>query len=366
MVTTVSIQSLENLPLPTILEMPSYLEIKEQNIEILQQIKQDNYLPLEDDDVLLIVEAFAYRELYLRAMVNLKIKNMLPHYAEGSDLDNFVWGFYGGVTRLQGAYPYADFKFTLEDDTPVTLPEGMIVTNSAGDRGRLARAIALDSTQREAIERVELLELIEKSEKELNKLEEYFFVKVEQLGMFENGAEKESDERFLERSILSLNRPSTAGARNSYYYHIMNSDVRVDTAYCYSPSEGIVRVVLDNFDAKIDDYVVEHIDTLLNNDEIKPLTDKVEVQRANQIEQVIEVEATLYDLMQQREVDNLIQANFKEPFKIAQNLTYSDLIRRLHVAGVYSVRCLNITEDIVVDELSRLVVKGVNCVYRQR
>jgi len=366
LVTEYNIDSLKNLPAPNILSIPSYAEIKAENIAILQNLKENSYLALEDDDVLLIVEAFAYRELHLRALINLKIKNMMPHYAKDSDLDNFVWGFYGGVTRLQGAYPYTDFKFIYNGSSSVVLPDGAIITNSKGEKGRLVRSVALDNTNSEVIERVELLELVDSSEVELNRVDDFFDVNVEQLGLFKNGATKESDERFLERSILSLNRPSTAGAKNSYYYHILNADVRVDTAYCYSPSAGVVRVVLDNFDAKIDDYVIEQIEKLLNDDEIKPLTDKVEVLKANQIELTLEVEAKLYDLMKQREIDKLIQENFKEPFKIAQNLTYSDLIRRLHVAGVYSVRCLNITEDVIVNELSRLVIKGVNCVYRQR
>ena len=354
------------LPIPDILTMPSYASIKEQNIAILEELKENSYLPLEDDDILLIVEAFAYRELHLRAMVNLKVKNMMPHYAIGADLDNFIWGFYGGITRLEGAYPYVDFRFTLLEDRELTIPDGAILTNVAGDRGRLMQSITLKGIDSIAVARVELLEEVESSDKELIKLEEYPNVKVEQIGLFVNGAVKESDERFLERAILSLNRPSTAGSLNSYYYHILNADVRVDTAFVYSPALGVVRVILDNFDKKIDDLVLERIREILNSDEIKPLTDKIEVQRAETVPITIEVEAKLYDLMQQREIDERIKANFEEPFKIAQSLTFSDLIRRLHVEGVYSVRCKNISDDIVVDNLSRLVIEGVNCVYTQR
>ena len=366
MVTTFSIADIKSLPSPDILKMPSYQDIKAQNIDIMQQITDGTYLALEDDDVLLIAEAFAYRELHLRAMVNSKVKGMMSHYAEGDDLDNFAWSFYGGITRLQGAYPYTDFKFTNDDAQAVVIPDGTIVSNSKGEKGRLVRSVTLNSSTTSVIERVELLELVEHSEVELDRVDDFFNVKVEQIGLFEHGATKESDERFLERSILSLNRPSTAGAINSYYYHILNSDVRVDTAYCYSPSAGVVRIILDNFDAKIDDYVVSEIIELLNNDKIKPLTDKVEVFKAEQIELTLEVEAKLYDLMKQREVNELIHANFTEQFKIAESLTHSDLIQRLHVLGVYSVRCLNVTEDLVVDKLSRIIIKGVNCVFTSR
>lgn len=366
MVTSYNMQDINQLPSPDILEMPSYEDLKAQNIALLQYVNNEYNLPIEDDDMLPIIEAFAYRELHLRAMVNLKIKNMLVHYAEGSDLDNFVWSFYGGITRLQGAYPYAYFKFTNQSTTTVTLPEGTILTNDNGERGRLSRDVTLNSTTTTMIERVEFLELIEKSDVELDRVDDFYNVTVEQVGSFVNGAAKESDESFLERSILSLNRWSTAGAVGSYYYHILESDVRIDTAYCYSPSEGVVRIVLDNFYQKIDDYGVNAIYELFQRENLKPLTDKVEVMRAEQIGLTIEVEAKLYDMMQQKEVNALIQENFSEPFKINQDLTHSELIQRLHVMGVYSVRSTNILNDVLSSPMSRIVIKGVNCVFSLR
>lgn len=366
MVTPFKIEDVKNLPLPHILVMPSFEEIKMQNIELLKEINQNYTLALEDDDMLPIVEAFAYRELHLRAMVNLKIKNMMPHYAGGADLDNFVWGFYGGLTRLKGAYPYADFRFSHDGTRSIVLPEGTIIFNDKNEKGRLARELTLNAVTHTIVERVELLELTEDSDIELNIVDTFVPVRVEQLEPFKNGATKESDERFLERSILSLNRPSTAGAIGSYYYHILNSDVRIDTAYCYSPTEGVVRIILDNFEHKIDDYVIDYIKDLFEREDLKPLTDKIEVMKSEQIELTIEVEAELYDLMQQQEVNALIQNNFKDPFKINEDLTHSELIQRLQVAGVYSVRSTNVLSDVLSSETSRIVIKGVNCVFSLR
>ena len=365
MVTSYSKESLETLPSPSILELPSFSEILEDNKMLLKKVNSDYSLMIEDDNILPLLEAFAYRELHLRAMVNLKVKNMLPHYAKGADLDNFAWGFYGAIRRLQGAYPYAEFKFKLQGSESITIPDGTILTNAKGNRGRLIRSVRLNSVTSTVTEHVELLEMVESSEVELTKLDDYFNVKVEQKELFLNGALKESDERFLERSILSLNRPSTAGAKESYYFHIYNADVRVDTAYVYSPRAGVVGIVLDNYDG-IEENVIEKIREVFRDEEIKPLTDKVEIEKATQVELTLEVEAKLYDLLKQREVEKLIYANFSEPFKINENLTYSDLIQRLHVAGIYSVRCLNVTEDVVTDALSRIIIKGVNCVFTQR
>ena len=223
MVTPFSIESLEKLPSPNILVMPSFEEIKTENILLLKEVNEKYKLALEDDAMLPIIEAFAYRELHLRAMVNLKIKNMMPHYAEGADLDNFVWGFYGGLTRLKGAYPYANFRFSHDGSSNITLPEGTIVFNDQNEKGRLAHPLTLNGVTHAVVERVELLKLTETSDIELDRIDSFLPIKVEQITPFRNGAVEESDERFLERSILSLNRPSTAGAIGSYYYHILNA-----------------------------------------------------------------------------------------------------------------------------------------------
>jgi len=81
---------------------------------------------------------------------------------------------------------------------------------------------------------------------------------------------------------------------------------------------------------------------------------------------LIEVEVIVYDLMQQNDINVLIQNNFKEPFKIDEDLTHSELIQRLQVAGVYSVRSTNILSDVLSNKTSRIVIKGVNCVFKSR
>ena len=371
LVTSYSKESLETLPSPSILELPSFSEILEDNKTLLKKVNSDYNLMIEDDNIMPLLEAFAYRELHLRAMVNLKVKNMLPHYATGNDLDNFIFGFYGGVRRLKGAYPYATFEFKLKKESLLhegeflTISEGEILTSPRGERGRLTQNITLSTHKPKATGKVELLELIESSESELTMLNSYFDVEVKPLGVFMHGARAEDDNRFLERALLSLNRFSTAGAEGSYYYHIMNADVRVDTTYVYSPKAGVVRVILDNFEQDMDSYIVKRISQILNDDKIKPLTDKIEVHQAIQISTTIDADIKLFDLGLQDEIYNTIQKNFSIPLKINEHLTYSDIIQRLHISGVYSVVLNGISSDVLSNHDSRIVIREVRCEFTQ-
>lgn len=90
-----------NLPEPTAISKLTFEDIKAEIISDIKTIKPDIQL-VESDDYMVMLEAFAYRELYLRNLINEDIKKMLPHYSSGTDLDNFIFSFFGGEERLDG------------------------------------------------------------------------------------------------------------------------------------------------------------------------------------------------------------------------------------------------------------------------
>ncbi len=88
-----------NLLEPTAISKKSFEEIKQ---DIVKDIESKNSIKLiESDDFMPVVETFAYREQYLRNLINEIIKKMLPHYSSGDDLDNFIFAFFGGMLRLE-------------------------------------------------------------------------------------------------------------------------------------------------------------------------------------------------------------------------------------------------------------------------
>ncbi len=89
--------NLDNLPEPDVLKIPSYDELLAENVALLTSLLPD-YEPLASDPYMLLLDAFAYRELHLRQAFNNKLKNTLLPYATGSDLSALAVEY--GVERL--------------------------------------------------------------------------------------------------------------------------------------------------------------------------------------------------------------------------------------------------------------------------
>ncbi|TDO97448.1 baseplate assembly protein [Marinomonas balearica] len=89
----------ENLAAPTVFEVTDFESIFN---ELLNEVYKavPNYKPVESDPYHLILEAFAYRELYLKNDFNQRLKGLLLPYASDTNLDNIATHY--GVERLTG------------------------------------------------------------------------------------------------------------------------------------------------------------------------------------------------------------------------------------------------------------------------
>ncbi len=257
-----------NLPTPTAIETLSYESILEENISYLKELLP-KWEPVESDTYMLLLESLSYKELHNRTQDNLKIQKMLPHLSSGADLDNFIFGFYGGVKRV----------------------------------------------------------------------------------------EDESDEEFMDRALLSVNRFSTAGSVESYEYHTYRASAKVDDVKVVSPSAGEVVVYIASMQ-DIDESVAQTVFNGLDDEKVRPLTDKLSVELADIKAVSINATLSLFDMAQQEMIDESIKQNFKQFFKIGEDVTYSQTISKLHLNGVYEV-VTDISEDIVVDDLEVLKIELV-------
>jgi phage-related baseplate assembly protein len=276
-----------NLPDPTAIEEISFESIVDENIAFTQALIPD-WKPTESDPWMIAIESFSYKELYLRMKMNEDKKKMLPHLSSGSDLENFIFGFYGGITRLEG----------------------------------------------------------------------------------------ESDEEFLDRAMLSLNRFTTAGSRKSYEYHTYSADARIDDVKVINalkPLSEYVNLFVGKDEAGvlealkivmgdqatvevyiaseyiIDEELLEIVREKLNQDEIIPTTDRVRVADAPIKDVIINATLELHDLNNKDHIEAQIKESFKKFFKIGEDVIYSDVISKLHINGVYKVST-NISDDVVVSD----------------
>lgn len=290
-----------NLPTPTAIEELSYEKILTDNVSYAKELLP-NWQAVESDAYMILLESQSYKELHFRAFLNGLVKKMLPHYSSGSDLDNFIFGFYGGITRL----------------------------------------------------------------------------------------ENENDEEFLERAMLSVNRFSTAGPTEAYEYHTYKADARVTDVKVISaikPLSEYVSLFIGRDEAGIlaalkelmgdmatveiyiaskdtvDDNLVQIVQTTLNAEKTRPLTDRVLVKPALIKDVVLDVILEVYDLAQSTTIKEQIDNNFNRVLKIGEDVIYSELISKLHINGVYNV-ITNINKTIIVADTEiaklRLTLKFVH------
>ena len=282
-----------NLPLPTAIEVVTFETVLAENVEIMKGLLKD-WIPVESDPYMIVLEAFSYKELQNRLNDNEKIKKMIPHLTSGGDLDVVLFSYFGGIKRL----------------------------------------------------------------------------------------ENENDEDFLDRAVLSLNRSSTAGAYKTYEYHTYSAneiieDVKVMNGLkllaSYVPlflnkneteilaalfqligDMATVKVYIASSD-EITNETIQDVITMLNDERIRPLTDRVKVLPASIKDLVLDVDLEIYDLNNQELIQKNITKNFDKFFKIGEDLIYSELISKLHVNGVYKV-VTNIKNDVFIEDTEVLKV----------
>ena len=156
--------NLRHLPNPAVLQTPDFETIVKDNIALLKTLKPD-YAWLESDDYMLLIEAFAYRELHLRQEFNNRLQASFLLLAKGSNLDARAVDY--GIWRLEGeadsalllrildslnrfstagskeSYEYhaKSVSAAIDDVTAISLQAGKVAVFVASFAGRLAEHI---------------------------------------------------------------------------------------------------------------------------------------------------------------------------------------------------------------------------------
>lgn len=148
---------------------------------------------------------------------------------------------------------------------------------------------------------------------------------------------------------------STAGSRAHYRFHALSSDVRVRDARADSPEAGRVRVsVLSSEGSGFpSDELLQNVRDRVTSEEVRVLTDTVEVVACGVIYVDVVANIYLYPDTQDQLMDT-IRANFIEDFDASRglgwDLTRSWIIAHLFLEGVQRVELESPTENIIADE----------------
>lgn len=331
------------LPAPTILQETAIEKIIEENTTLTKELMKEKNIdwePCESDPNMMQIEAFSYKELALRKLINKLIKAMLPHLSSGDDLDNFIFAFYAGEERHLGEEPTAPYKFKVEEalNVDITIPKGFILSDGDTKTAYLKEDLILKAGTLSAIGKVELNEKIKTSKVQTtNVISPYpYLLEVEAMDEFKGGSSKESDEQFFERAILSLYKYSTAGGQKAYEYFAYLADERVKDVKVISLEPVKVDVII-NADEAIDETVAA-VDEKLNGDEkTQCFCDVVTVRAATKKVVVLEPTIYLIDMLAQASTLQELKNSLTNEFKIGVGLPYSKIIKALEIQNVYKV-----------------------------
>jgi phage-related baseplate assembly protein len=99
------------------------------------------------------------------------------------------------------------------------------------------------------------------------------------------GGDKEDDEEYREKIRLSSSSRSVAGPKNAYKYFALSADTSIADANISSPSPGVVVITPILYGGGIPTQdILDKVLTVCSADDVRPLTDHVQVQAPNVLE----------------------------------------------------------------------------------
>jgi phage-related baseplate assembly protein len=324
------------------------------------QLKNEDYEPHESDDIMPLLELFAYREVEIRAYLNSVIKRSFWQTATGSDLD-FIAEFFG-VFRLSGSKPTAQATLTLTSvlSYSYTVPAGIQVLLNDETIAILINDVIFEAG---AIEAIGLFEYQSETRESNASFVEIltpkpYLKEIIQTTLFVGGGDVESDEAVRRRIALSFDEQTTAGSKNSYKQLALKADSRIKDVVIQSLIDGIVDIGIWSDDA-VDSAMLERVLDSCNDETQRPLTDRISVRVVESV--LVEIQV---NLILKENVDSVsIRAtvietieDYMKDMRIGESLTISKIIRLSSVDGVEDVEVVSPTQSVIVAK--DVVIKG--------
>ncbi|MCF6438134.1 baseplate J/gp47 family protein [Pseudoalteromonas luteoviolacea] len=165
-------------------------------------------------------------------------------------------------------------------------------------------------------------------------------------------AENEGDERYRQRIPLSLESYSMAGTKGAYEYHTFSANDKVRDVYVDSDSPGYVNIyaLIDTMTQSQANEIKADIDDRLNDEDIRPITDKVVTQWVMPTIETLSAQIYLNIGANKQQVElaimQALDAFIAEHCKLGSEIPHSGIIDALHQPGVRKVKLLTPTEDL--------------------
>ncbi|MBH1913825.1 baseplate assembly protein [Serratia ureilytica] len=176
----------------------------------------------------------------------------------------------------------------------------------------------------------------------------------------------EADEDYRLRLQDAFEGMSTAGSAGSYRFHARSADGRVAdvTAISPSPANVTVTVLSRDGDGTASPELLQAVSVALNDEDVRPVADRVIVQSAKIAPYVIEAVLYLYPGPEVAPIldtaNKRLRAYVQNMRRLGRSIRRSSMNAALTVEGVEHVEIIKPAADIVLDKTQAGYCTGVN------
>lgn len=304
----------------------------------------------DGDPVRLFILTIAERIIHLQNLVDIAAKQNLISYAQGDHLD--ALGNILAVERLPASPAVTVIEFTLSQalGNDFIIVKGTKVTNGIitfstdedlnikkGETvGRVNATCDTAGTAGNNYLVGQISTIVSPKA---------FLQEAKNITVTNGGSDVESDESFAERLRLAPNSFSVAGPEKAYRYHALSVSPAIIDVACLSPNPGEVKIypLLERGELPSDE-LLDQIAEYLLGEEIRPLTDEVEVLKPVKRDYKINVDYWINkeDATKVEAIGEAVRKavdNYKEwqQTKIGRDITPDELICKVMSAGAARV-----------------------------
>ncbi|UBN54917.1 baseplate J/gp47 family protein [Pantoea agglomerans] len=166
----------------------------------------------------------------------------------------------------------------------------------------------------------------------------------------------ESDDNFRMRIAAALEGLSVAGPSGAYEYHAKSADGRVAdvSATSPAPAEVVITVLSREGDGSAPADLLEIVASALNDEDVRPVADRVQVQAATIVSYRVDATLFLYPGPEAEPIRAAAEAKLlafiNAQSRLGRDIRQSALYAALHVEGVQRVELAQPAADVVLDK----------------
>lgn len=178
---------------------------------------------------------------------------------------------------------------------------------------------------------------------------------------------EEPDEALRLRTQLALEGFSTAGPAKAYEFHALSvPGVKDISVFSPSPGEVLITVLSSSGNGTSDSGLLTAVETALNADNVRPLTDQITVQSATIENYTILADVYTFDgpdpALVMNTVNSAVNQLISDSHKLGRDVALSAIFAALHQTGVSKVVLSSPASDIVIDEETAAFCSAVSIV----